>query len=287
MRYEGLIYRPPSEANSLLIQVTVGCSHNKCTFCSMYKEKQFKIRDLKEVKEDIINFQHKENVNRVFLCDGDALVLPTKQLIEILDLINKYFKNCQRVSCYATFKDILNKSNEELKLLKEHGLDLVYLGAESGSDKVLENVKKGVSVNDMKEASIKLHDANIEMSVMIISGLGGQELFKEHAYDSAMLINMIKPKYFGLLSLMVQNNTPLYEDIESNKFSLISPIQALEELKIMLNNIDIEDCFFSSNHVSNYVYLKGNLSKDKMRLLEEIKYYEKNMNKMNLYNKSL
>lgn len=281
MRYEGDIYRPPSEANSLLIQVTIGCSYNKCTYCSMYSDKQFRIRDFEEIKEDILNFPYKDRVDKVFLCDGDALVIPTDKLIDILVLIKENFKNVTRVSSYATFQDVQRKSVEELKQLKELGLDLVYLGAESGSDKVLEKVNKGVTSSEMIQACDKLHAANVDISVMILSGLGGQELFNEHAIESARLINAINPKFFGLLAVVVQENTPLYEEMLQNKFHEINSKQALEELGIIISNVNVENCFFSSNHVSNYVFLKGNLSQDKERLLKEIKQYQDNADKVN------
>lgn len=281
MRYEGDIYRPPSEANSLLIQVTIGCSYNKCTYCSMYSDKQFRIRDFEEIKEDILNFPYKDRVDKVFLCDGDALVIPTDKLIDILVLIKENFKNVTRVSSYATFQDVQRKSVEELKQLKELGLDLVYLGAESGSDKVLEKVNKGVTSSEMIKACDKLHAANVDISVMILSGLGGQELFNEHAIESARLINAINPKFFGLLAVVVQENTPLYEEMLQNKFHEINSKQALEELGIIISNVNVENCFFSSNHVSNYVFLKGNLSQDKERLLKEIKQYQDNADKVN------
>lgn len=287
MKYEGAIFRPPSEANSLLIQVTVGCSHNKCTFCSMYKDKHFKIRDINEVKNEIINFENKEAVNRIFLCDGDALVLPTEQLVEILQLINKHFPNNTRVSSYATFQDLSNKTLDELTLLYDLGLTLIYLGAESGSDKVLKRVNKGITTKEMIIAAHKAKKAKMKLSVMIISGLGGQELFEEHALESANLLNEINPDYFGLLSLMVQPNTKLFEEVKHGLFNLITPEQAVNEIELIISKLHLTNCLFSSNHISNYLYLKGKLPQDKNRLLNEIDYYKNNMQLLNTTNKRL
>lgn len=287
MRYEGAIYRPPSEAYSLLIQVTVGCSHNKCTFCSMYKDKQFKIRDFNEIEEDIINFNNKEMVEKVFLCDGDALVLPTEQLIRILELIKENFPNNTRVSSYATFQDIQRKSLEELKTLYNLGLTLIYLGAESGSDKVLQDINKGINTQEMVSAAKKAKEAKMKLSIMIISGLGGQYLYHEHALASANLLNEIDPDYFGLLSLMVQEGTKLYDDVQDGVFKLISPEQSVDEIATIISNLNLTNCLFSSNHISNYLYLKGRLPQDKQRLLNEIEYYKNNTELLNTKNKRL
>lgn len=287
MRYEGAIYRPPSEAYSLLIQVTVGCSHNKCTFCSMYKDKQFKIRDFNEIEEDIINFNNKEMVEKVFLCDGDALVLPTEQLIRILELIKENFPNNTRVSSYATFQDIQRKSLEELKTLYNLGLTLIYLGAESGSDQVLHDINKGINTQEMISAAKKAKEAKMKLSIMIISGLGGQHLYHEHALASANLLNEIDPDYFGLLSLMVQEGTKLYDDVQDGVFKLISPEQSVDEIATIITNLNLTNCLFSSNHISNYLYLKGRLPQDKQRLLNEIEYYKNNTELLNTKNKRL
>ncbi|MDF9867509.1 radical SAM superfamily enzyme YgiQ (UPF0313 family) [Bacilli bacterium PM5-3] len=287
MNYEGAIFRPPSEAYSLLLQVTIGCSHNECTFCSMYKDKKFRIRELSNIIEDIQSFQNKMIVEKVFLCDGDALVLPNKILVEILKEIKNNFPNCRQVSSYATFQDVERKSISELKELYDNGLTLLYLGAESGSDEVLKRVNKGISAKDMVLASKKAKEAKMKLSVMIISGLGGQELFNEHALASAKLINEIDPNYFGLLSLMVEPSTKLYQQVQNKEFLIISPLQTVEEVKTIVSNLNLTNCIFSSSHVSNYINLKGTLPNDKNRLLQEIDYYLNNPKMLNYGYKGL
>ena len=281
MKYEGNIYRPPSEARSLLLQVTIGCSHNKCTFCSMYQDKQFRVRELSDIFNDIETFKHKELVNKVFLCDGDALVLPTNTLLKILSKIKEEFINCQQISSYATFKDVNNKTSEELKQLYENGLNLLYLGAESGSDEVLRRINKQITAKEMIEAAKKAKEAKMKLSVMIISGLGGQELFLEHAIESAKLISAIDPEYFGLLSLMIEPKTILYQQVQNKEFIPLIPNQLIEEVKIMVTKIELTNCLFSSAHISNYLNLKGVLNKDKERLQAEIDYYIDNPEMLN------
>ncbi len=278
MRYEGNIFRPPSEAYSLILQVTIGCSHNKCTFCSMYKDKKFRIRNINEVLEDIENarMQYKE-VRRIFLADGDALVLKTENLLKILDSIKKLFPECRRVGIYASPQDILRKSPEELKLLFEQGLGIAYLGVESGSGEILETIKKGVSPKEMIEAGRKINESGIELSMTLISGLGGKERWKEHAVKSGEIISKIDPRYVGLLTLMIESGTELYHDIKEGRFQLLSPEEILLETEEMIKNIQgVTECIFRSNHASNYLSLKGTLPDDKERLLAEIESAKRN-----------
>lgn len=190
MRYEGAVYRPPSEAYSLIIQATIGCSHNKCTFCSMYKDKQFRIRKLDEIIEDLYMARKAYGkIKRVFLADGNALVLKTEDLKKILFKINELFPECERIGIYSAPKDILGKTDSELKELKEHGLGIAYLGIESGSDRILKEIKKGVSSKEIIEAGQKIMRSGIKLSVTLISGLGGKENWIEHAEKSANVIN--------------------------------------------------------------------------------------------------
>lgn len=271
MRYEGALYRPPSEAYSLIVQATIGCSHNKCTFCSMYKGKQFRIRSTEEIIEDLIlGRKHYNNVNRVFLADGDALVIKTEELVKILQAIEVIFPECERVGVYGSPKSILGKSKEELLELKELGLGIVYLGLESGSDKVLKNINKGVNSTEMIEAGKKVVDSDIELSVTLISGIGGKKDSINHAIESARVLNEMKPNYIGLLTLLLEEDTELYKDVQNGKFELLTPREVLQETKTLVERLGIDNCVFRSNHASNYVPLRGTLIKDKKLILNQI-----------------
>jgi len=270
MEYQGNIYRPPSEARSLLVQVTIGCSHNKCTFCNMYLDKQFKIRSKEEVIQELIDYPYKDSVEKIFLCDGDALVLKTQDLLDILSIINNYYPNIKRVSCYSTFQDLNRKSLEDLISLKEAGLSLLYLGAESGSNNVLKEVNKDSLYDEMVTGSNKAKQAGFKLSVMFINGLGGQALSKEHALESAKLANIINPDYLGLLSLMIEPGTILHKQNQEGLFIPLSPRQVVEEMKLFVENLELSHCIFSSVHASNYINIKGIMNQDKERILQEI-----------------
>ncbi len=271
MRYEGALYRPPSEAYSLIVQVTIGCTHNKCTFCSMYKDKQFRVRSLDKIIEDFKMARGSYRyVKRIFLADGDALAIRTGDLEKILLQTRESFPECERVGIYGSPKAILSKSVDELKYLHSLGLKIVYLGVESGSEKILKNINKGVTREEMIEAGRRVVESGIELSITIISGLGGNEDSMEHARESAKIINEIRPHYVGVLTLLVENGTPIYEDVQSGKFELLTPREVLMETKEMIKNINVENCIFRSNHASNYISLKGTLSKDKDLILSQI-----------------
>ena len=264
MRYEGAIYRPPSEAYSLIIQVTIGCSHNRCIFCSSYQEKNFRIRKLDEIFEDFEMARRRyAKVRRIFLADGNALVLKTDDLKKILEKIKELFPECERIGTYGAPKDILGKTVEELKLLKELGLKIIYLGVESGSNEILEFIQKGVTSAQMIEAGKRVVQSGIDLSVTLISGLGGKEKWREHAIESARVMNEINPKYIGLLTLMVEPGTVLYEKVRRNDFQLLTPKEVMIETREFLRHIEVNDCIFRSNHASNYVALGGTLPQDK------------------------
>ncbi|OZV10631.1 radical SAM protein [Tissierella sp. P1] len=271
MRYEGSLYRPPSEAYSLIVQATIGCTHNKCTFCSMYKDKRFRVRSTDEIIEDFqIGRERYKYVKRIFIADGDALAIKNEELMKILSFIKEKFPECERVGIYGSPKAILSKSNQELEKLKSLGLGIIYLGVESGSEKILKAINKGVTREEMVKAGKKVVEADIELSITLISGIGGKIDSYEHAIESAKIINEINPNYVGLLTLIVEEGTPLYEDVKNGKFDLLSPKEVLLETKKMVENLNVENCVFRSNHASNYVALKGTLSQDKDLILSQI-----------------
>ena len=272
--YDYPLYRPPSEAYSLIIQATLGCSQNKCTFCSMYKSKKFTIKLLEQIKKEIDFFRiYVKKAERIFLADGDALIMPMKILKEIFIYINEKFPEAERISLYGSPKSILLKTPEELLELKNLGLGLIYLGIESGSDKILSSVKKGVSREEIITAGKKVKKVGIPLSVTAVAGLGGKENSIEHAVETASLISEINPDYFGVLTLMLEEGTELLEEYKKGNFIPLSSSEILEETKLMIKNINVkEKCIFRSNHASNYVSLKGTLPYEKENILKTIDY---------------
>lgn len=273
MRYVGDIYRPPSEAYSLLVQVTIGCSHNKCTFCNMYKAKQFKVRKPEEVLEDLAwAREHYSRVQRIFLCDGDALCLANHKLIRILDYIKENFPECERVTTYGRATAALAKTDEELRELKEHGLSMVYIGAESGSQKVLEMVQKGETREELIEGTKKLEAAGIKTSVTFISGLAGPELWEEHAVETGKMITEMNASYVSLLTLMLQPPAPMLDDYQAGRFKTLTAEEVLAETCLMLKHAHpTKSCVFRSNHASNYVSLRGNIPEDNESMIASLK----------------
>lgn len=268
MRYDPPVFRPPSEASSLILQVSLGCSHNACTFCGMYKGKKFRIRSWPEIEADIISSKEVfPNTRRVFLADGNALALDSGLLLEIIRRLYSEFPNLERVGIYAGPKDILAKKTGDLKQLREAGLGILYFGLESGSDRVLSMVRKGVTAKQMLEAGRRVLDSGLALSVTVIIGLGGHGLSEEHAVETASAVSAINPTYLGALTLMVTENTPLYEKVRRKEFKLLTPEQVLIELRLMLENVSLTDCVFRSNHASNYLPLKGTLNRDKAALI--------------------
>ncbi|RKJ78861.1 radical SAM protein [Butyricicoccus sp. 1XD8-22] len=262
--YEGRVFRPPSEAYSLIVQATIGCSHNRCTFCDMYKEKKFRVRRLEEVKADFdLARAAYRRVDRIFLADGDALMCPAAHLAEILRYIREKFPECERVTSYGSPKSILVKTQEELNELHELGLEMVYLGLESGSDEVLRRVNKGETAAEIVRAGQMVKAAGMKLSVTAIAGLGSLELSEEHAVRTARALSEMKPEYIGLLTLLFELPTPLMRDWEEGRFYLMEPIEIAAETLTLLENIDSEGSVFRANHASNYVNLAGTLNRDR------------------------
>ena len=271
MRYKGKVYRPPSEAYSLIVQVTYGCSHNRCAFCDMYDDKHFSMRPMQEIREDFeLARRVYKRVERVFLADGDALMRKTADLVEILGLIYGLFPECERVSCYASPASLQVKSEDELRLLQARGLQMVYMGLESGCDAVLTRMQKGHDAAAIVAAGQKARRCGFALSVTAISGLGSVALWRQHAADTAKAVSAIKPEYLGLLTLMVEHGTPLESWVKNGEFTLLSPLEVLKETELFLQQVDSEGTVFRANHASNYLTLKGTLNGDREALLGQI-----------------
>ena len=272
VRYKGKVYRPPSEAYSLIIQATYGCSHNRCAFCDMYDDKHFAMRPMEEIREDFeLARRVYRRVERVFLADGDALMRKTDDLVQILGLIYGLFPECQRVTCYASPTSLQIKSEEELRLLREKGLKMVYMGLESGCDAVLELMDKGHTAAQIIAAGQKARRSGLQLSVTAISGLGSRELWREHAVETAQAFNAMNPEYIGLLTLMVEPGTPLEKWVREGSFYVLKPVEVMQEMELFLQHIDSPGSVFRMNHASNYLTLKGTLNQDRERLLQQVR----------------
>ncbi len=273
MEYEGIVYRPPSEAQSLIIQATIGCAHNTCLFCAMYRGKKFRVRSLEDIKADIAEGArlYGRYVTKVFLADGDALAMSTDQMVEILSFVRQRLPHVSQISSYATTQDLLEKSDEELAIIRQAGLDLLYIGAESGDDQVLHSMAKGVTSEQLAQAGVKAHEAGFRTSVTLISGLGSRERLREHAVESARLISRMKPEFLGFLTLMVEDGAPLARLVRQGKFTLLEPDEVMEEMELFLGEVDSDGTVFRANHASNYVNLRGTLNQDRERLLAQVR----------------
>jgi len=273
MHYEGNIIRPPSEANSILLQVTVGCSRNKCTFCGTYQGERFRIKPDDVIKADIaFAAQYCRRQRRVFLCDGDALIIPQKRLLNILTRIEKELPWVTRVGAYANVKSLKMKTLDELKALKTQGLGIVYLGMETGDDVTLKNINKGTTAADMIPMGRKAMEAGFKLSITVLLGIAGRERSHIHAKETGRVLSEIDPDYVGALSLMLIPGTPLYADHESGKFPLLIPDELLEELKTMIAHTNLSKGLFHANHASNYLPIKARMPRDKestLKLIDE------------------
>ena len=272
IHYYGTVIRPPSEADSFILQITYGCSHNRCTFCGTYLDKPFEIRPLDEVLQDIAwARQRLPEIRRVFLADGNALVLSPRRMLPILDALAAAFPNLQRVAAYANARDLLHKTGDDLRLLRERGLRLVYLGLESGHDQVLRAIDKGVTAAEMIEAVQHTQAQEIRVSVIALLGIGGPQLSAAHAEATGRVVSAMDPRYLSLLTLMLVPGTPLYRQWKQGQFQQMQPAALLNELHQILLHLDgLSGCIFRTNHASNYVPLAGTLPKDKQRLLDTL-----------------
>lgn len=281
---EGPVFRPPSEAHSFILRVTIGCSHNRCTYCNMYRSVKFRTREMKEIIAQIEKAKvYGTQIRRIFLADGNALILPTDKLLEILSLLSSAFPRLQRVSCYAGPQDILSKTPDELKQLQQAGLKLVYYGMESGDDFVLKHVCKGVDSAQSVEAGQKIVATDIKLSMMIILGLAGKTGSEQHALNTARAISQIRPNMLSALTLMMYRGSELRDEYERGEFELLSPSEIMGELYTIVDHIDLPThnrCIFRSNHISNYTAFAATLPTDKARLLEDIKTAQKELEKI-------
>lgn len=266
MHYEGMIIRPPSEADSILLQVTVGCSHNKCTFCGTYKGVRFRIKDQDIIDRDIAYAaRHFPFLRRVFLTDGDALIVPQPRLVDILQKIRRSMPWIQRVGLYGNAKSILRKTPQELAELRELGLGIVYLGVESGDPETLRAIRKGVSRERLIEAGQRVREAGLKLSVTVLLGIAGRDRSLSHAQATGSLITAMDPHYVGALTLMVLPNTELGDQVRRGTFSLLTPLELLAELREMLAHTHMSRGLFLSNHASNYLPIKVKMPSDKAK----------------------
>lgn len=270
LRYEGGIWRPPSEARSLILQATVGCSHNACIFCVSYKNKKYRVRGAASVKADLDSLpqDYKRMVRRVFLADGNALAMTTDDLIDTLDVVKSELPYLERVGVYGYTKDVRDKSLGDLIKLKDAGLGIVYLGLETGDDALLRWCQKGVNSQENIAASKKIREAGIPLSLTVILGLGGLENSERHAKATAKVLNKIDPEYIGALTLMTPPGTRISEMVQNGEFEPMDPMDILKELKTLVENLDLTSCVFRTNHASNYLPIRGTLNRDKKEILK-------------------
>nr|MBF0221958.1 radical SAM protein [Desulfobulbaceae bacterium] len=269
MDYQGNVIRPPSESRSIILQVTVGCSHNKCTFCGAYKDQKFTIKPDHVVMDDLaFAAQHYAHVNRLFLADGDVLILSHKRLVGLITSIKNKLPSVKRIRLYGNAKSIRSKTVEELAELKALGLDRIYMGLESGCDTILTGIKKCSSSQQMIEAACKVRDAGIFLSVTTLLGIGGTKLSAKNAIETAQVLNSMKPNQIAALTLMPMPNTELYAQIKQGLFTLPNQHSLLAELRLMVENITIDKVQFQANHASNYLPIDCRLQKDKGHVLE-------------------
>lgn len=271
MHYEGDIYRPPSEANSILLQVTTGCSHNRCTFCTMYKKSRFSIKDDRTIMADIDfaakNFQRQ---TRLFLCDGDALILPQEKLRSILSAIRAKLPSITRVGTYASVESITRKTERELQELSGLGLTIAYLGLESGDDRTLKDIGKNSDSASMIKMGKKIRTAGLKLSITVILGIAQTERSQIHARETGRVLSAIDPEFVGALSLMLTPGCRIYDEWQEGNWQLPGPAEMLAELRTMIACTELSNGYFHANHASNYLPIKALLPRDKTATLQRI-----------------
>jgi len=272
MRYEGTVYRPPSEAQSLLIQATIGCPHNKCTFCPMYKGTKFRLRDVAEIIEDLNSARayYGEYIYSLFFPDGNTIIMKTDQLLEIFSHARSLFPHLQRITVYGSARYINKKSEKDLLRLKEAGLSRVHTGMESGDDVVLARIQKGTSSEEIISAGKKLKEAGIETSEYYLTGIGGRDRTREHAINSARVLSAFSPDFIRIRTYVPIPGTPLYDDYKNGLFQLLTPHEALQEIRLLVENLVCENTMVLSDHVANYWNISGILPRDREAMLESV-----------------
>ena len=271
MRYEGVVYRPPSEAQSLIIQATIGCPHNKCKFCKMYRGVNFRIRSVEDIKEDLLMAKdhYGEWIKSVFFADGNTILMKTEELIEILNYTRELFPKLERITMYGSAQYVVLKTQEELNRIKEAGLSRIHTGMESGDDDVLSLINKGTDSKKLIQAGKMIKNAGIELSEYIIVGVGGKKFTKQHALNSAKVLNEINPDFIRIRTIVPFPGTELYDMYKSGEFELLNPHECLKEMKLFVENLDVTSSFYT-DHVSNYCYVNGKLPEAKKEIIRGI-----------------
>ena len=273
MKYEGTMYRPWIEADSILLQVTIGCSNNNCTFCTMFQDKKFRKRPIEEVFSDIEELhQYYPYAESIFLTDGNVMVLGTNYLLKVIKKIKETFPEMKNIALYSELNDMRRKSVEELKALKEAGLDKAYIGLESGDPEVLKNIQKGMSVEQAIEGAQKAKEAGITVLQSFIFGMGGRYRSKEHIEETTRLLNIMKPEEIAPMALTVQPGSVLEQEVNSGEFVQATPLQILEEEKYLLENLEDFEMYYWGDHGNNMVPQKGFLPLMKKRFLSNVKH---------------
>ena len=272
MQYEGVVYRPPSEADSLIIQASIGCAHNRCTFCNMYREKRFRIRKLDEIKQDIdwvVEHYPLEEVKSIFLADGNTILMKTPQLAELMRYAHQSFPYLERITIYGASQYLVRKSLEEFKELHAAGLSRVHCGMESGDDELLKKIKKGGSQETHIKGGLLVKNAGIELSMYYMPGLGDLEMWENHARESAKVLSAVDPDFIRLRTFVPIAGTPIAEDYMAGKFKLMNAHEVIREIRLLIENLNDIHSLLLSDHWTNFVYLHGQFPEDKQRLLKE------------------
>lgn len=273
MNYEGKVYRPWMEADSFLLQTTIGCTHNKCTFCNMFREKRFRVRDIEDIFKDIDQAgTYIHHIRSIFLIDGNVLALKTVFLLKILNKITSTFTGCEKISLYAGLNDLRRKTVEELKQLKEAGLAMVYTGLESGDIETLGRINKGLTPEQAKEGMAHARAAGIAVLISIIFGIGGKGRSREHIVETTRLLNILRPEELAPMALTIQPGTVLKKEVESGEFIQATPLQILEEEKYLLENLDDFEMLYWGDHGNNIETLRGMLPSYRHSFLQKVNH---------------
>lgn len=272
MRYEGIVYRPPSEAGSLLIQATIGCPHNRCAFCGLYKDRKFRVRPVEDIKADMMAARnyYGAGVQSLFLPDGNTIVMKTEPLADIIRYARTLFPHLERITVYGSARFVNKKSLDELLTLREAGLNRIHMGMESGDDMVLKEICKGSSSADIVSAGLKLKQAEIEVSEYFLAGAGGRKYSEQHAINSARTLNAFSPNFIRLRTFYPVPGTPMYEAYHSGEFELQTPHETLREVKLLIENLECQGSVFLSDHSNNYCNINGLLPRDKDKMIADL-----------------